>query len=100
MITNPDWNTPKEEHCFHQISQDCMLELAGCVECFDKGLIDDHMLSFMCKQILSVEINDPDFLAFSLQNIHELLPHVTSGDSTIRIYKDVNGDTWFGVGNT
>ncbi len=74
-----------------------MLELAGCIECLDNGLIDADLLSFMCKQILTVEINDPEFLAFTLKNIHQLLPYVASGESTIRIYKDRNGKTWFGA---
>ncbi|MCP5003378.1 MAG: hypothetical protein GY941_05415, partial [Planctomycetes bacterium] len=88
---------PKEENCFHQISQDCMFELAGCLECLDKGLIDDDMLSFMCKQILSVEIKDKEFLSFTLENIDQLLPYIASGDSKIRIYKDAKGTAWFGV---
>lgn len=92
---NPEWNTQKVEHSFYEISQDCMLELAGCLKCLDQGQIDADTLSFMCKQILTVEINDPEFLAFSLENIHQLLQYVTSGDSKIRIYRDVNGETWF-----
>ncbi len=66
MIVNPDWLKPKEKPYFHQISMDCLEKLVDCIGRFNKGEIDADTSSKIEKQILTDEIDDLEFPAFSI----------------------------------
>ncbi|MFQ5962681.1 MAG: hypothetical protein ACE5KZ_00170 [Candidatus Scalinduaceae bacterium] len=97
MITNPDWLKPKEKPYFHQISLVCIEKLVECMESFEIGELDDDTCSEIEKQILTDEIDDPEFLEFAIENFTELLSYIESGRVNIRIHRDVTGEMWFGV---
>ncbi len=65
MILNPEWQKPKEKPYFHQISMDCLEKLVKCIERFNKGEIDADTSCQIEKQILTDEIQDPEFLNFA-----------------------------------
>jgi len=48
------------------------------------------------KQILTDEIEDPEFLNFAVENISELFGYIATGRVNIRIHRDVTGEMWFG----
>ncbi len=50
------------------------------------------------KQILTDEIDDPEFLNFAVENISELFGYLATGRVNIRIHRDVTGlpDEQFG----
>ncbi len=50
------------------------------------------------KQILTDEIDDPEFLNFAVENISELFGYLATGRVNIRIHRDITGEIWFGVG--
>jgi hypothetical protein len=52
----------------------------------------------MFEQILTDEIQDTEFLNFSVENISELFGYLATGRVNIRIHRDITGDMWFGVG--
>ncbi len=43
------------------------------------------------KQILTDEIDDPEFLNFAVENISELFGYLATGRVNIRIHRDVKG---------
>ncbi len=61
MITKPEWLKPKEKPYFHQISMDCLGKLLECIERFNKGEIDADTSFKMFEQILTDEIDDPEY---------------------------------------
>ncbi len=66
MILNPEWLKPEEKPYFHQISLDCLEKLVECIGRFNKGEIDADTSCQIEKQILTGEINDSEFPAFSI----------------------------------
>ncbi len=52
----------------------------------------------MEKQILSDEIDDPEFLNFAIENFSESFSYIASGKINIRIHRDMTGEIWFGIG--
>ncbi len=98
MILNPEWQKPKEKPYFHQISMVCIGRLIECVGRVDKGEIDADTSCQIEKQILTDEIDDPEFLNFAVENISELFGYLATGRVNIRIHRDITGEMWFGVG--
>ncbi len=98
MILNPEWLKPKEKPYFHQISMDCLEKLVDCIGRFNKGEIDADTSCQIEKQILTDEIDDPEFLNFAVENISELFGYLATGRVNIRICRDITGEMWFGVG--
>ncbi len=68
MVLNPEWLKPKEKPYFHQISMDCLEKLVDCIGRFNKGEIDADTSRQIEKQILTDEIQDPEFLEFAMVN--------------------------------
>ena len=79
MISNPDWHKPKEKPYFHQISLDCIKKLVECMDKFKKGEINADTSLEIATQILTDEIDDPEYLDFAIENLSELLSYVKSG---------------------
>ncbi len=98
MITNPNWLKPKEKPYFHQISLDCISQLAECLKSLSKGKIDIDNSIKMEADILSDEIDEPEFYNFAIENFSELFSYITIGKLNIRICRDITGEMWFGVG--
>jgi hypothetical protein len=92
MIVNPEWLKPKEKPYFHQISMDCLEKLVDCIAKFNKGEIDADTSCQIEKQILTDEIQGPEFLNFAVENISELFGYIATGRVNIRIHRDVTGD--------
>ncbi len=78
MILNPEWLKPKEKPYFHQISMDCLEKLVDCIAKFNKGKIDADTSFKMFEQILTDEIQDPEFLNFAVYNISELFGYLAT----------------------
>ncbi|MHC4321783.1 MAG: exodeoxyribonuclease VII small subunit [Planctomycetota bacterium] len=97
MITNPGWNKPEERAYFHQISPDCISKLEEVVTSLSKGEIDVETAFRRYEQILSDEINDPEFLAFAIGNLNELSSYVAKGKVNIRIHRNDVDEIWFDV---
>ncbi len=98
MILNPEWLKPEEKPYFHQISLDCIEKLVECMEGIDIEEMDCDTC-FKMQEILSDEINDPEFLEFAIDNFCEMFGYINTGRVNIRIHRDVEGEMWFGVGN-
>ncbi len=98
MITNPNWLKPKEKPYFHQISLDCISQLAECLKSLSKGKIDIDTSIKMEVEILSDEIDDPEFYNFAIENYSEMFGYINTGRVNIRIHRDIEGKMWFGVG--
>ncbi len=84
MILNPEWLKPKEKPYFHQISMNCLEKLVDCIGKFNKGEIDADTSCQIEKQILTDEIQDPEFINFAVENISELLSYIESGRVNVR----------------
>ncbi len=52
----------------------------------------------MQKEILTDEIDEMEFLEFSIENLDEILSYVINGNLNIRIHRDITGlpDVLFG----
>ncbi len=50
------------------------------------------------KQMLTDEIQDPEFLEFAIEHYSEMFGYINTGRVNIRIHRDVTGEMWFGVG--
>ncbi len=98
MILNPEWLKPKEKPYFQQISLNCIEKLLKCMESCEIGKIDADACCELEKQILTDEINDPEFLNIAVENISELFGYIATGWVNIRIHRDIEGNLWFGVG--
>ncbi len=84
MIVNPEWLKPKEKPYFHQISLDCIEKLVECMEGIDIEDMDcDTCLK--TQEILSDEIDDPEFLEFAIENYSEMFGYINTGRVSIRI---------------
>ena len=97
MITKSDWNQPEERAYFHQISPDCISNLAEVVSALSKGKIDVETAFRKYEQILSDEINDPEFLSFAIANLNELSAYIAKGKTDIRIHRNDVDEIWFDV---
>ncbi len=75
----------------------CLEKLVDCIGRFNKGEIDADTSCQIEKQILTDEIQDPEFLNFAVENISELFGYLATGRVNIRIHRDVTGEIWFGV---
>jgi hypothetical protein len=53
---------------------------------------------FKMQEILSDEIDDPEFLEFAVENYSEMFGYINTGRVNIRIHRDITGEMWFGVG--
>ncbi len=89
MISNPDWHKPKIKPYLHQISLDCIEKL---VECMESCEIDTDACLELDKQILTDEFDDPEFLAFAIENYSELFGYIVQGNLNIRIHRDITGE--------
>ncbi len=98
MILNPEWQKSKEKPYFHQISMDCLGKLVECIAKLNNGEIDADTSCQIEKQILTDEIQDPEFLYFAVYNISELFGYLATGRVNIRIHRDITGEIWLGVG--
>ncbi len=98
MINNPDWHKPKEKSYLHQISLDCIEKLAECIELFNNGEISADTTFKLQKKVLIDEIDDDEFLGFTIENFSDMMRYVAIGDFDIRIHSDIAGEMWFGVG--
>ncbi len=97
MITKSDWIQPEESGYFHQISPDCISKLADVVTALSTGNIGVETAFRKYEQILSDEINDPEFLAFAIGNLNELSSYVAKGTMNIRIHRNDVDEIWFDV---
>ncbi len=77
---------------------DRLEKLVDCIGRFNKGEIDADTSCQIEKQILTDEIDDPEFLNFAVYNISELFGYIATGRVNIRICRDITGKIWFGVG--
>ena len=98
MISNPEWHKSKVKPYFHQISLDCIEKLAECQGKFNKAELSIDASFKIAKQILTDEINDPEFLEFAIKSYYKLLYYIAKGNLNIRIHRDIEGRMWFGVG--
>jgi hypothetical protein len=96
MINNPNWLKPKIKPYFHQISFDCIAEIAVYIENNDIEEIDCDTCLIM-QEILSDEIDDEEFFDFAIENLEELLSYISERNLNIRIHRDITGEMWFGV---
>ncbi len=83
MINNPDWLKPKEKQYSHQISLDCIEEIAVCMEGIDIEEIDCDTCHIM-QEILSDEIDDEEFLEFAIENYSEMFGYSACNKLTSR----------------
>ena len=97
MITNSDGTQPEERAYFHQISPDCISKLAEVVTSLSKSETDVETAFRRYEQILSDEINDPEFLAFAIANLNELSAYIAKGKINIRIHRNDVDELWFDV---
>ncbi len=77
---------------------ECIEKLVDSIEQFNKGEIDADTSFKIDKQILTDEIDDPEFLEFAIENFSEMMGYNASGIVNIRIHRDIEGEMWFGVG--
>ena len=78
MINNPDWTKPKTKPYLHQISPECIEEIAV----FMVGITTDEMDCDTCliiQEILCDEIEDEELLEFTIDNLDELLSYIAKG---------------------
>ena len=97
MITNPEWLKYKERPYFHQISLACISKLVECMAKLDKDEIDADTSFKMERQILTDEIDDPEFLTFAIANVSELFSYIVTGHTTIGIYRNDVDEIWFDI---
>ncbi len=76
----------------------CLKKLVDCIRRLNNGEIDADTSCQIEKQILTDEIQDPEFLNFAVENISELFGYIATGRVNIRICRDITGKIWFGVG--
>jgi hypothetical protein len=65
-----------------------------------EGITTDEMDCDTCliiQEILSDEIEDEEFLEFTIDNLDELLSYIAKGNLNIRIHRDITGEMWYGV---
>ena len=96
MIDNPNWLKPEGSAYFHQISQDCIMKLVECIESIDIEEMDCDTCLKM-QEILSDEIEDPEFFEFAIDNLSELASYIAKGNVNIRIHRNDVDELWFDV---
>jgi len=96
MINNPNWLKSKIRPYLHQISLDCIEEIAVYIADNDIEGVDCNTCLIM-QEILSDEIEDEEFFDFAIDNLEELLSYIAEGNLNIRIHRDITGEMWFGV---
>ncbi len=96
MINNPEWKRPKINPYIHQISLDCIEKLVECMKSIDIEEMDCDTC-FKMQEILSDEIDDPEFLEFAIDNFSEMFEYIAKENLNIRIHRDITGEMWFGV---
>ncbi|MDP6923551.1 MAG: hypothetical protein QGI94_02050 [Candidatus Scalindua sp.] len=96
MIVNSDWLKPKIKPYLHQISQDCISEIAVYIENNNIEEVDCDTCLIM-QEVLSDEIEDEEFFDFSIENLEKLISYIADGNLNIRIHRDISGEIWFGV---
>ena len=75
MINNPDWQKPKTKPYLHQLSPECIEEIAVFMEGITAEEIDcDTCL--IIQEILNDEIEDDELLGFAIDNMEELLTYI------------------------
>ncbi len=94
MINNPYWQNHKIKPYHHQLSLGCIEEIAAYIEDNDVEEIDCDTCLIM-QEILSDEIEDPEFLEFAIENLDELFSYIINGNLNIRIHRDITGEMWF-----
>jgi hypothetical protein len=97
MITNPEWLKSEERPYFHQVSHACISKLVECMTKLDKDEIDADTSFKMEKQILTDEIDDPEFLTFAITNVSELFSYIVTGHTTIRVHRNDADEIWFDI---
>ena len=85
---------PKVKPYFHQISLECIEEIAAYIEDNDIEKMDCDACLIM-QEILSDEIEDEEFLEFAIENLEELTSYLINGNLNIRIHRDIEGEMWF-----
>jgi hypothetical protein len=98
MIANPEWLKTEKKPYVHHISLVCISQLVECLKSLGKGKIDIDTAIKKEAEILSDEIDDPEFYNFAVENISELFGYIATGRVNIRIHRDITGEMWFGVG--
>ncbi len=98
MIANPEWLKTDEKPYVHHISLVCITQLVDCLKSLGKGKIDIDTAIKKEAEILSDEIDDPEFYNFAIENFSELFSCIATGRVNIRIHRDTEGKMWFGVG--
>jgi len=53
---------------------------------------------FKMQEILRDEFDDPEFLAFAIENYSEMFGYINTGRISIRTHRDIEGKMWFGGG--
>jgi len=96
MINNPDWLKPEGSAYFHQISQDCIRKLVECMEGIDIEDMDCDTCIKM-QEILSDEIDNPEFFEFAIDNLSELASYIANGNVNIRIHRNDVDELWFDI---
>ncbi len=90
MINNPDWHKTKAKPYIHKISLDCIEEIAAYIEDNDIEEMDCDTCLIM-QEMLSDEIDDPEFLEFAIDNFEELFSYIINGNINIKILRDITG---------
>jgi hypothetical protein len=91
MINHPDWQKPKIKPYLHQISPECIEEIAV----FMEGITTDEMDCDTCiviQEILSDEIEDEELINFAIDNLDELFSYIAKGNLNIRMHRDITGE--------
>ncbi len=70
---------------------DCLEKLVDCIAKLNNGEIDADTSCQIEKQILTDEIQDTEFLNFTVENISELFGYLATGRVNIRICRDITG---------
>ena len=83
MINNPDWLKPKIQPYLHQISLECIEEIAVYMKSIDTDEMDCDTCLVM-QEILNDEIEDEEFFDFAIDNLEELLSYIAQGNLNIR----------------
>ncbi|MBS1258785.1 MAG: hypothetical protein MAG551_01847 [Candidatus Scalindua arabica] len=84
-VNKTDWLKTKAKPYFHQISLDCIKKLVDCVGKFNKDEIDADTSFKIEKEILTDEIDNPEFLEFAIDNLDELSSYSSSFTCFFRI---------------
>ena len=90
MITNPEWLKPKIKPYFHQISLECIEEIAEYIESNDIEEMGCDTC-FRMQEILIDEIDDSEFLEFAIENFSEIMGYIAQRNLNIRIHRDITG---------